>query len=65
MTFPHKVLHITVSPDGEITCWDNRDRALLGKRKGDTHVELVLTLKQTQQIKDAAKEAKKPNGKKR
>lgn len=60
MTFPHKILHLTVNGEGEIACWDNRDRALLGKRKGDAYVQMVLTLKQTEQIKEAVKQTRKP-----
>lgn len=63
MTFPHKVLHLTIAPDGTISYWDNRDRAELGKQDNEIHLELMLTLKQTQLIKDAVKAAKKGNKK--
>lgn len=64
MTFPHKTLHLTVNNEGEIACWDNRDRAMLGKRKNDAYIQLVLTLKQTEQIKEAVK-SKRDGQKKR
>lgn len=64
MVFPRKVLHFTVNPEGQLSLWDDRERAMLGKQKDEVQLELLLTLAQTQRVKKAQREAKDKKGKK-
>ena len=58
MVYPRKVLHLTVSPEGEISLWDDRERAMLGKGTNDMYVPFLLSLFQTEKLKEAQKKAK-------
>ena len=57
MVYPRKVLHLTVSPEGEISLWDDRERAMLGKGTNDMYVPFLLSLFQTEKLKEAQKKA--------
>jgi hypothetical protein len=58
MVFPRKVLHLTVDENGLVSLWDDYDRAIRGKQKSEVYCQMVLTLSQTERLKQAQKEAK-------
>ena len=64
MVFPRRVVHLTVDPEGQISMWDDRERAMLGKQKDEVYLQLLLSLSQTEKVKQAQRQAqrrKKPN----
>ena len=59
MVFPRRVV-----PEGQISMWDDRERAMLGKQKDEVYLQLLLSLSQTEKVKQAQRQAqrrKKPN----
>lgn len=54
---PRQVLHLTVSTEGLLAVWDDRERALLGKKRSDVYCPIVLSLLQTRRLRAAQKEA--------
>ena len=59
MVFPRRVLHLTVDEQGQVSCWDDRERAMLGKQKHEVYLPLLLTLAQTADVKESKRAAKK------
>lgn len=62
MVYPRKVLFLTITAEGEIFSWDNKDRALLAKNDDDEYFELLLTVDQTEKFKKALRRAKHKRG---
>jgi hypothetical protein len=58
MVYPRRVLHLTVSPEGEIDSWDDHDRAMRAKPAGHEYVMILLSLSQTEKLKKAQQTAK-------
>ena len=59
MVFPRRVVHLTVDPEGQISMWDDRERAMLGKQKDEVYLQLLLSLSQTEKVKQAQRQAQR------